>query len=153
MFAKVENGVVTEWPLGEYIIKATHSRTSFPSPISDESLTQFGFARFVQVSPAAFDAEFQEAREITPVLNGAVATQAWEIVEKYTAEEKAVKITEKAARQAEFAATEYQRQRAAEYPPMADYLDGIVKGDQAQVQAYIDACLAVKAKYPKPDAS
>lgn len=41
-------------------------------------------------------------------------------------------------------------QRAAEYPPMADYLDGIVKGDQAQVQAYIDACLAVKAKYPKP---
>lgn len=45
---------------------------------------------------------------------------------------------------------ECQRQRAAEYPPMADYLDGIVKGDQAQVQAYIDACLAVKAKYPKP---
>lgn len=41
--------------------------------------------------------------------------------------------------------------RAAEYPPAADYLDGIVKGDQAQVQAYIDACLAVKAKYPKPE--
>lgn len=46
---------------------------------------------------------------------------------------------------------EYQRQRAAGYPPMADYIDGIVKGDQAQVQAYIDACLAVKAKYPKPE--
>lgn len=45
---------------------------------------------------------------------------------------------------------EYKRKRAAEYPPMADYLDGIVKGDQAQVQAYVDACLAVKAKYPKP---
>ena len=28
---------------------------------------------------------------------------------------------------------------------------GIVKGDTAQVQAYIDACLAVKAKYPKPE--
>ena len=39
--------------------------------------------------------------------------------------------------------------RAKEYPPITDYLDGIVKGDQAQVQAYIDACLAVKAKYPK----
>lgn len=46
---------------------------------------------------------------------------------------------------------EYQRQRAAEYPPMADYIDGIVKGDAAQVQTYIDACLAVKAKYPKPN--
>lgn len=46
----------------------------------------------------------------------------------------------------------YQEQRAAEYPPMTDYIDGIVKGDTAQVQAYIDACLAVKAKYPKPAA-
>jgi hypothetical protein len=43
----------------------------------------------------------------------------------------------------------YKLLRAAEYPPIADYLDGIVKGDQDQVQAYIDACLAVKAKYPK----
>lgn len=51
--------------------------------------------------------------------------------------------------QAELAKTQYQRDRAAEYPPITDYLDGIVKGDQAQVQAYIDACLTVKAKYPK----
>jgi hypothetical protein len=45
----------------------------------------------------------------------------------------------------------YQVKRSSEYPPMANYLDGIVKGDTAQVQAYIDACLAVKAKYPKPE--
>jgi hypothetical protein len=51
------------------------------------------------------------------------------------------------------AAELYKNQRASEYPPMADYLDGIVKGDTAQVQTYIDACLAVKAKYPKPDAT
>ena len=43
----------------------------------------------------------------------------------------------------------YKDKRAAEYPPITDYIDGIVKGDNAQVQAYIDACLAVKAKYPK----
>ena len=42
-----------------------------------------------------------------------------------------------------------RNKRSAEYPPMSDYLDGIVKGDTAQVQAYIDACLAVKTKYPK----
>lgn len=48
------------------------------------------------------------------------------------------------------AETDYREKRAAEYPPMTDYLDGIVKGDQAQVQAYIEACLAVKTKYPKP---
>ena len=43
----------------------------------------------------------------------------------------------------------YKAKRAAEYPPITDYLDGVVKGDQAQVDAYIAACLAVKAKYPK----
>ena len=43
----------------------------------------------------------------------------------------------------------YKAKRANEYPPYTDYLDGIVKGDNAQVQAYIDACLAVKNKYPK----
>lgn len=44
----------------------------------------------------------------------------------------------------------YADYRAAEYPPIADYLDGIVKNDQAQIQKYINDCLAVKAKYPKP---
>jgi len=46
--------------------------------------------------------------------------------------------------------TEYQRLREKEYPDFRDYLDGIVKGDQGQMQAYINACLAVKEKYPKP---
>lgn len=43
----------------------------------------------------------------------------------------------------------YVEKRIMEYPPMADYLDGIVKGDQAQIDKYIADCLAVKAKYPK----
>ena len=51
--------------------------------------------------------------------------------------------------QTEYKAKEYQRDRAKEYPDFKDYLDGIVKGDTAQVQKYIDDCLAVKAKYPK----
>lgn len=45
----------------------------------------------------------------------------------------------------------YQRNRAAEYPPITDYIDGVVKGDQAQIAAYIAACQAVKNKYPKPE--
>lgn len=45
----------------------------------------------------------------------------------------------------------YAEKREREYPPMADYLDGIVKSDQAQIDKYIADCLAVKAKYPKPE--
>ena len=43
----------------------------------------------------------------------------------------------------------YKTKRAAEYPPITDYIDGVVKGDQAQIDKYIADCLAVKAKYPK----
>jgi len=43
----------------------------------------------------------------------------------------------------------YIAKRAAEYPPITDYLDGVVKGDQAQIDKYIADCQAVKAKYPK----
>jgi hypothetical protein len=51
--------------------------------------------------------------------------------------------------QQEWENTEYQRLRVKEYPDIKEYLDGVVKGDTVQMQAYIDACLAVKAKYPK----
>jgi hypothetical protein len=44
----------------------------------------------------------------------------------------------------------YVEQRALAYPPITDYLDGIVKGDQAQIDTYIAACLAVKSEFPKP---
>ena len=50
---------------------------------------------------------------------------------------------------AEYESNQYQRDRAKEYPDFKEYLDGIVKGDQQQIDKYIADCLAVKAKYPK----
>jgi hypothetical protein len=52
---------------------------------------------------------------------------------------------------AEPQAPTYAQLRAREYPSITDYLDGVVKGNQAQIDAYIAACQAVKAKYPKPN--
>ena len=68
------------------------------------------------------------------------------------AEETAANIEEAQAvtDKAEEANAQYQRDRQSEYPPIEDYLDGIVKGQTAQVDQYIADCLAVKAKYPKP---
>ena len=51
----------------------------------------------------------------------------------------------------EYLKTRYAECRQAEYPPMADYIDAIVKGDEVQKQVYIDACKEVKLKYPKPE--
>jgi hypothetical protein len=47
---------------------------------------------------------------------------------------------------AEIAKTEYQRQRAAEYPPIADQFDLLYHGGYDAWKAAIDA---VKTKYPK----
>jgi len=48
-----------------------------------------------------------------------------------------------------FNALSYAEKRRTEYPSFLDYIDGVVKGDQAQINDYISKCLAVKAKYPK----
>jgi len=52
---------------------------------------------------------------------------------------------------AKIAENEYKEKRQAEYPDFREYLDGIVKGDQAQIDKYIADCEAVKTKYPKPE--
>ena len=43
----------------------------------------------------------------------------------------------------------YKSKRQAEYPSIIDYIDGVVKGNQTQIDKYIADCQAVKAKYPK----
>jgi hypothetical protein len=43
--------------------------------------------------------------------------------------------------------------RQAEYPSLGEFADAFVKmqnGDSSQMEAYVAACMAVKAKYPKP---
>ena len=68
--------------------------------------------------------------------------------EAFDAEGNAV-FYDEAAVQACIDANAYIAKRQAEYPSFIDYLDGVVKGDQAQIDKYIVDCQAVKAKYPK----
>lgn len=68
--------------------------------------------------------------------------------EAFDAEGNSVSYDE-AAVQAYMDAHAYIEKRQREYPSFIDYLDGVVKGDQAQIDKYISDCLAVKAKYPK----
>lgn len=48
---------------------------------------------------------------------------------------------------------DYRKLRRAEYPPLADFADATVKGDNAALEEYRQRCLTVKAKFPKPPAS
>ena len=58
-------------------------------------------------------------------------------------------IYDETAVQAYIDAHAYIAKRQAEYPNVIDYIDGVVKGDQAQINKYIADCQAVKTKYPK----
>ena len=56
---------------------------------------------------------------------------------------------------AAMAVIEYQEKRRSEYPPLADLADAVVKEPTdggVALDTYRAACLAVKAKYPKPSA-
>lgn len=66
-----------------------------------------------------------------------------------TEEEKAQRVVDEKAAAAEYALNGYKDLRQMHYPPIEDYLDGIVKSDTAQIDKYIADCLAVKAAYPK----
>lgn len=55
--------------------------------------------------------------------------------------------------QAELDATQYQRDRALEYPPIGDQLDALWKereGDPMESEAMLIKIKAIKDKYPKP---
>ena len=61
-------------------------------------------------------------------------------------------LSERARLQAELDATEYQRKRQPEYPPLGDLADAIYwqnEGDSSKMTAYLAAVEAVKVKYPK----
>ena len=51
--------------------------------------------------------------------------------------------------QAEYDAQDYARKRKVAYPDIYDYMDGIVKNDQTQIDKYIADSQAVKARYKK----
>jgi hypothetical protein len=150
MLVKIENGTPVQWPVTEAHVQATNPRTSFAMPIDEATLGQFGYATLHFSDPATYDAEWQEAVEIPPEQVDGKWTQQWDIIEKYTAEERATKEAEKAAAKAKFEAIKYQYQRAAEYPPIGDQLDALWKGGDAAAEM-LAKVQAVKAKYPKPE--
>lgn len=60
--------------------------------------------------------------------------------------------TEIARLKSEYDATEYQRKRQPEYPPLTDLADALYhqqNGDDTKMTAYLAKVEAVKQKYPK----
>lgn len=54
-------------------------------------------------------------------------------------------------KEAQISQLDYVRQRVTAYPELGQFVDAWVKKDEAALEEYRQACLAVKAKYPKPE--
>lgn len=143
MLIKLENGAPAQWPVTEAHLQFTNPDTSFSFPVDEPTLNRFGYATLHFSDPATYDPEWQEPKETTPALLDGKWTQQWEIVEKYTPEERAVKEAEKVT----WAAKQYERDRAAAYPSFAEQFDLLYHGG---FEVWRAAIQAVKDKYPKP---
>lgn len=133
MYIKLNNSVIESYPYSFNQLKADNSQISFPANPTEELLAEYSVYPVKATLMPNYDYT-QKLVEKTPELINGEWTQVWEVVNKDYDELLQTVLD----------------LRANEYPPMSDYLDGIVKGDQAQVDKYIADCLAVKAKYPKP---
>jgi hypothetical protein len=133
MYIKIKDGQIQQYPYTQTQLKKDNPDTSFPQNMTKEALASWGVYQIKLSQYPEFDYT-KNIVEGTPQLIDNEWTQVWEVTSANNDEilERVLEL------------------RASEYPPMSDYLDGIVKGDQAQVDKYIADCLAVKAKYPKP---
>jgi hypothetical protein len=131
MYVKLNNGVPENYTIGQ--LRKDNPQTSFPSHLPESLLNAYGVFKAEEVAQPNIGLD-KNVAEGQPELVDGVWKQVW-IVSDASPEEHLTRVLEA---------------RANEYPPMSEYLDGIVKGDQAQIDKYIADCLAVKAKYPKP---
>jgi hypothetical protein len=131
MYIKLNNGVPENYTIGQ--LRKDNPQTSFPSQVHESLLKEYGVFKLEPTSAPTVDFD-KNVTEGQPELVDGVWKQTW-VVTDATPEEHLQRVLSA---------------RAEEYPPMSEYLDGVVKQDQAQIDKYIADCLAVKVKYPKP---
>ena len=133
MYIKLKNGIIDKYPYSIGQLYSDNPDVSFPETIPEATLKEYEVFKVKEVAKPTVDYT-ENLNEDIPKFIKNEWVQVWEVTPA-SDEEILQRILDL---------------RAAEYPPMQDYLDGIVKGDQAQIDKYIADCLAVKAKYPKP---
>lgn len=133
MYIKLNNGQIEKYPYSTGQLRADNPQVSFPAVIPDSLLVEYEVFKVREVARPSVD-HTMNVNEDTPKFINDEWIQVWEVTPASNAEilQRVLDL------------------RASEYPPMSDYLDGVVKGDQAQIDKYVADCLAVKAKYPKP---
>jgi len=133
MYAKIKNNVVEKYPYSINELRKDNPQTSFPDDIPSSILNQYGVFAVEETDAPKVELSKDVSEGLPQLING-VWKQNW-VITNATSEKHLAKVL---------------NARRKEYPPIENYLDAIVKNDKAQIEKYINDCLSVKAKYPKP---
>jgi len=95
-FAFVENGSITQYPIGLVDIGRKFPNTSFPADWQNADLSSFGVVKVEPAPSPSVDVRLQKVEEGAPVELDGVWTQAWEIIDLTPAEIEAATATEAA---------------------------------------------------------
>ncbi len=89
MYVKIENNTPVEWPVQAFQIRSAFSHVSFPSPMVNEDVLQFGFEPYKTSDKPIADELIESVEEVAPVKQADGSwLQQWQVVEKYSAEER-----------------------------------------------------------------
>jgi hypothetical protein len=80
MFAFIESGVITEYPIGLSQIRKKYPNTSFPKNLEGEDLSSFNVVEVIQTPIPSNYTDKQRIVEASPVLVEDVWAQSWEII-------------------------------------------------------------------------
>jgi hypothetical protein len=78
LYIKIENEQTVGYPMIVQTIRDLHPNISFPSIIDSSELLVLGYAEYIRTVPPETGV-LQKAVELTPVFDGTVATQTWEV--------------------------------------------------------------------------
>jgi hypothetical protein len=78
LYIKIENEQAIGYPMIVQTIRDLHPSISFPSIIDSSELLALGYAEYIRTLPPETGV-LQKAVELSPVFDGTVATQTWEL--------------------------------------------------------------------------
>ncbi|MFZ9945286.1 MAG: tail fiber assembly protein [Candidatus Nanopelagicaceae bacterium] len=89
-FAFIENGVISQYPVGFYELKNKFPEADIPSPMEGNDLSEFGVVEVEATPYPEIDHRTHYFVEKPPILDGSIWRQCWEIIERSEEEKKAV---------------------------------------------------------------
>ena len=88
--AFVENGSISQYPIGAVDVKRRYPNTSFATPLEGQDLSSFGVFEVVATDQPTIDYTTQKLEAGAPAFDGGTWRQVWNVIELSTQEKQTI---------------------------------------------------------------